>query len=114
MSARPPTTWDAPVDRAEAAIGFRVTRKLEVRGGYQYDWRSGGRVRERLAVRAGEDEIGAGEHFWPRRTQLLERGGKASIQLGRSTGLYTAGGDLLLPARSQRSHPGEELRRRFR
>ena len=47
LSARPPTAWDAPVDRVEVGVGFRLTRQLELRGGYQYDWRSGGRVRER-------------------------------------------------------------------
>ncbi|MEO8070118.1 MAG: hypothetical protein ABI652_01855 [Acidobacteriota bacterium] len=39
--------WDAPVQRAEAALGFRVTRHMEVRGGWQQNWRQGGRVRVR-------------------------------------------------------------------
>ncbi|HKW01119.1 MAG TPA: hypothetical protein VJN96_14945 [Vicinamibacterales bacterium] len=42
-----PTSWDAPVERVEGVLGFRVLKNLEVRGGYQYDWRDGGRVRER-------------------------------------------------------------------
>jgi hypothetical protein len=41
------TSWDAPVDRAEGIVGFRARRNLEVRGGYQYNWRDGGRVHER-------------------------------------------------------------------
>jgi hypothetical protein len=46
-SAGVPTAWDAPIDRAEAALAFRATRRLEVRGGWQHNWRDGGRVRER-------------------------------------------------------------------
>lgn len=42
-----PTSWDAPVERAEGVLGFRAMRNLEVRAGYQYNWRDGGRVRER-------------------------------------------------------------------
>jgi hypothetical protein len=42
-----PTTWDAPVQRIETVVGFRVTRNIDVRGGWQYDWRDGGRVHER-------------------------------------------------------------------
>lgn len=41
------TPWDAPIDRAEAAVAFRATRRLEVRGGWQHNWRDAGRVRER-------------------------------------------------------------------
>ena len=41
------TPWDAPIDRAEAAVAFRATRRLEVRGGWQHNWREAGRVRER-------------------------------------------------------------------
>jgi len=40
-----PTPWDAPVKRVEGAVGFRAARTIEVRGGYQYNWREGGRVR---------------------------------------------------------------------
>lgn len=42
-----PTSWDAPVDRVEGVLGYRVLRNLEVRAGYQYNWRDGGRVHER-------------------------------------------------------------------
>lgn len=42
-----PTSWDAPVERVEGVLGFRVLRNLELRAGYQYNWRDGGRVRER-------------------------------------------------------------------
>lgn len=42
-----PTSWDAPVDRVEGVVGYRVLRNLEVRAGYQYNWRDGGRVHER-------------------------------------------------------------------
>jgi len=40
-------TWDAPVKRIETVIGYRATRNLEVRAGWQRDWRDGGRVRRR-------------------------------------------------------------------
>jgi hypothetical protein len=42
-----PTPWDAPIDRAEAAVAFRATRRLELRAGWQHNWREAGRVRER-------------------------------------------------------------------
>ncbi len=42
-----PTSWDAPVERVEATLGFRVLRNVDVRGGYQYNWRDGGRVQQR-------------------------------------------------------------------
>ena len=41
------TTWDAPVDRLEAVAGFRASRRLELKAGWQGDWRDGGRVRSR-------------------------------------------------------------------
>ncbi|HUL72901.1 MAG TPA: hypothetical protein VLT86_07355 [Vicinamibacterales bacterium] len=41
-----PTTWDAPVERVEGILGFRARRNVEIRGGYQYNWRDGGRVHE--------------------------------------------------------------------
>jgi hypothetical protein len=41
----PSGPWDAPVDRAEAVIGYRVTRTFDVRAGLQHDRREGGRVR---------------------------------------------------------------------
>jgi hypothetical protein len=40
-----PTPWDAPVTRVEGVLGFRATRALEVRAGWQQNWRDGGRVR---------------------------------------------------------------------
>jgi hypothetical protein len=40
-------TWDADVDRVEAVVGFRATRHVEIRGGWQHNWRDGGRVRVR-------------------------------------------------------------------
>jgi len=42
-----PTPWEAPVGRVEAIIGFRAARNLELRAGWQHDWREAGRVRER-------------------------------------------------------------------
>jgi hypothetical protein len=42
-----PTTWDAPVTRLEGVVGFRVTRSLDVRAGWQHNWRDGGRVERR-------------------------------------------------------------------
>lgn len=43
------TPWDAPVRRLEGTAGFRLARTIELRGGYQYNWRDGGRIR-RLGV----------------------------------------------------------------
>ena len=43
----PPMSWDAPVWRAEAALGYRISRRVDVRAGYQYNWRETGRVHER-------------------------------------------------------------------
>jgi hypothetical protein len=40
-------TWDAPVRRVEAVVGFRVTRAFDLRAGWQHNWRDGGRVRRR-------------------------------------------------------------------
>jgi hypothetical protein len=40
------TPWDAPVKRLEGTAGFRIARTIELRGGYQYNWRDGGRVRK--------------------------------------------------------------------
>jgi hypothetical protein len=42
-----PTSWDAPVTRLEAILGFRATRAIELRGGWQHNWRDGGRIHER-------------------------------------------------------------------
>lgn len=43
----PDGPWDAPVERVEAAVNYRVTRRLDVRAGWQHNWRDGGRVRAR-------------------------------------------------------------------
>jgi hypothetical protein len=40
-------SWDADVERVEAVLGYRVHRRIELRGGWQHNWRDGGRVRER-------------------------------------------------------------------
>ena len=45
-SSAAPAAWDAPLWRAEAVLGYRVTRQIDVRAGYQYNWREAGRVRE--------------------------------------------------------------------
>jgi hypothetical protein len=42
-----PTPWDAPVTRLESVVGFRATRAIELRAGWQYNWRDAGRVHER-------------------------------------------------------------------
>lgn len=42
-----PTTWDAPVVRLEGVVGFRAHRQVEIRAGWQHNWRDGGRIRER-------------------------------------------------------------------
>ena len=39
-----PITWDAPVQRVSANIGYRVNRHIDVRVGCQMDWRDGGRI----------------------------------------------------------------------
>jgi hypothetical protein len=41
------TAWDAPVKRLEMIVGYRAGRNLELRGGWQHDWRRGGRVTTR-------------------------------------------------------------------
>jgi hypothetical protein len=46
-SDTPSTSWDADVQRIEGVVGFRAHRHLEIRGGWQQNWRDGGRVRER-------------------------------------------------------------------
>jgi hypothetical protein len=40
-------SWDADVDRVEGVVGYRISRRLEVRAGWQQNWRDGGRQRER-------------------------------------------------------------------
>jgi hypothetical protein len=42
-----PISWDAPVERVEGVIGFRVTPRLDLRAGWQHNWRTAGRVHER-------------------------------------------------------------------
>lgn len=42
-----PTSWDAGVKRVEFSVAYRTTRQFELRAGWQYNWRDGGRVRER-------------------------------------------------------------------
>jgi hypothetical protein len=49
--------WDAPVQRVEVMFGFRATRHLDVRLGWQYNWRDGTRV-PRLGLPV------AGVFFW--------------------------------------------------
>ena len=39
--------WDASVWRVEVAVGYRVTRRLDLRAAWQQNWRDGGRVRAR-------------------------------------------------------------------
>ena len=36
--------WDAGVSRVEGILGFRAARSIEIRGGWQQNWRKGGRV----------------------------------------------------------------------
>jgi hypothetical protein len=47
LNAGLPTPWDAPVTRVEGVIGFRAARNLEIRTGWQQDWRDAGRVKDR-------------------------------------------------------------------
>lgn len=42
----PGVSWDADVNRVEAVVGFRAHRRVELRAGWQHNWREGGRVRE--------------------------------------------------------------------
>jgi hypothetical protein len=39
--------WDHPVQRIEGTVGYRATRHLDVRGGYQHNWRRDGRATRR-------------------------------------------------------------------
>lgn len=41
------TTWDSDVDRIEGAVAVRITRRADVKIGWQQNWRDGGRVRTR-------------------------------------------------------------------
>jgi len=45
-------SWDAPLDRLEVALGYAPWRHVLVKGSYQYNWRDGGRVREKGLVAA--------------------------------------------------------------
>jgi hypothetical protein len=42
-----PVPWDIPVTRAELVLGLRAWRNLDLRAGWQQDWRDGGRVHQR-------------------------------------------------------------------
>jgi hypothetical protein len=42
-----PASWDAPLWRVEGVLGYRVSRHVDLRAGYQYNWREAGRVRKR-------------------------------------------------------------------
>ena len=39
--------WEARVTRGEVTIGFRAQRRLDLRAGWQQNWRDGGRIRTR-------------------------------------------------------------------
>lgn len=39
-------TWDAPVTRVEAGVGYAVRRQVLLKTSWQHNWRDGGRVRE--------------------------------------------------------------------
>jgi hypothetical protein len=45
-----PVTWDAPVERIEAGLGWYLLRNLVARTIVQRNWREGGRVRSRTYV----------------------------------------------------------------
>jgi len=46
LELQPPQAWEAKVDRVEGVLGYRVTRHVELRGGWQENWRDGGRVHQ--------------------------------------------------------------------
>jgi hypothetical protein len=50
LSGGRPTSWDAPVRRVEAAVGYYVQRNLVARLSVQHNQRDGGRVRSRTFV----------------------------------------------------------------
>lgn len=50
-------SWDAPVTRLEAGIGYYIRRNLVAKGTYQHNWRDGGRVTSR-------GFFAAQLHFW--------------------------------------------------
>jgi hypothetical protein len=43
-------TWDAPVWRTEAGLGYTPVRHVLAKVAYQHNWRDGGRVRERALL----------------------------------------------------------------
>jgi len=43
-------TWDAPVWRTEAGLGYMPVRHVLAKVAYQHNWRDGGRVRERALL----------------------------------------------------------------
>lgn len=45
-----PRSWDAPVTRVEAAVGYAVRRQVQLKAAYQYNWRDGGLVRSQGLV----------------------------------------------------------------
>jgi hypothetical protein len=53
LPTNPGVSWDAPVRRVEATLAYRVTRQFELRGGWQQNWRDGGRVLRRGFPAAG-------------------------------------------------------------
>ncbi len=50
-------TWDAPVSRIEAGVGYYLRSNFLAKGAYQHNWRDGGQVRRR-------DLLAAQLHFW--------------------------------------------------
>jgi hypothetical protein len=47
-----PVSWDAPVWRTEAGLGYTPVRRVLAKLAYQHNWRDGGRVRERSLLTA--------------------------------------------------------------
>ena len=43
-------SWDAPVWRTEAGLGYVPVRHVLAKVAYQHNWRDGGRVRERALL----------------------------------------------------------------
>lgn len=48
-----PTSWDANVDRIEGTVGLRLSRSLEVRAGWQENWRRAAHTQTRGIPMAG-------------------------------------------------------------
>jgi hypothetical protein len=55
--SRETSTWDAPVTRLEAGIGYYIRRNLLAKGTYQHNWRDGGLITSRGL-------LAAQLHFW--------------------------------------------------